>query len=156
MRQTLYILLILFLIKSSYSQIINQWSEEKILWQCKEDTSIKLSYRVNIGEGGINSLVEINGPNKLDSMKIIGTLSARIILRDGNISNEKVEQEKITADKPFYSQSFTFDISNLNQISFEGSCISTKKLIFKKIQFEKDTMKKFTPKTKTNAMGKRG
>lgn len=156
MVKKLCILWLLILIKISYSQTANQWTEEKLLWKCREDTSIKLSYRVNIGEGGMNSLVEINGPNKLDSMKIVGTLSAHIVRRDGNISLENVKQEKITIDKAFYSQNFTFDISSLDQISFQGSCISTKKLIFKKYNFKNDSTKKITPKTKTDAMGKRG
>lgn len=133
------------------------WSKEMVLWKCKSDNKINLMYRVKIGEGGLNSTIEITSPVKMDSVEIFGTLKVKEIHRDGGVSATTTKIEKMEIKHALYSKQYTFDFNNINQISFEGDCLDLKKLFKSKIIIIKDTINQpIKIKTKIAVIGDRG
>ena len=65
------------------------YTPEKVLWVCPEDTSIKITYRLN----NYQNSIEINGPFNMDTSKIniFGTL--KISNGDFNPSKQATSQQ---------------------------------------------------------------
>jgi hypothetical protein len=141
MKIIFYIPILVFLSTNIvFGQTVNVWSDYMVMWQCKSDTSLKLMYRVNIGEDGRNSFVEMIGPDKMDSVEIFGTLKIQVNHTDGSFTASETKNEKIDIKEGYFSKQYVSDFNNINQISFEGDCLNLKKLFGTKLKIEKDSI----------------
>ncbi len=116
------ILFIGLLINSSFGQNINEWSKEMLLWQCPSDPNLKLMYRVNFGDGGYNSLVELVVPTNIGQSIISGVLKIEENKDRDNFTAPTSKTETIKIDQSSIDKQYNFRISGINQISFEGAC----------------------------------
>lgn len=170
----------LFLCVKLFSQ--SAFTEESVLWQCRIDTSLKVTYRLS----NYANIIEINGPLTMDTASIIsGTLK----ISDGSFEQEQltaqqqaeriinktqsqapnVQQKEIAIREGFYSKQFYYyNTSKKPFVTFEGDCknAKTKKLdkdlklspAQKKEMLEKTKKDDAKPKikTKTAVIGDRG
>jgi hypothetical protein len=153
----------LFITTALSSQVeVNKWSGEMELWRCKSDPNFIITYKINIGEGGKNSFIEINGPTKMDSMQIKGVLKILPLSAAGNLTSRAVKTQEIFIDQAGFSKEFVFDFENISQVSFEaqGDCSDLKNqyrsLKKTNMQFPKKDSTEVKPKTKTAKAGVRG
>ena len=112
----------------------DDWSIEKVLWVCKTDTAVKLTYRTNLcGHNGLHpSFVELNLPYMKDTVDVGGTLSVSYIESIANGTKNSRKIEIIGIKSQFYSNQFSYDgVLNFLNISFDGNCFDPKKVRIK-------------------------
>ena len=125
MKNFIYLFIItIFTSNNLFSQSFGEWSNEMILWQCKSDPSIKLMYRVNIGEGGNNSFIELIKPETKGEFVISGILKVEENKKRDNYSQNTTKTEVVKIDQNSMDKQYLFDFSYTHQISFEGTCIN--------------------------------
>ncbi len=116
------ILFIGLLVNSSFGQNINEWSKEMLLWQCPSNQNLKLMYRVNLAEGGYNSLVELLVPNNIESSTISGVLKVEENKNPDNYNTPTTKTETVKINLASIDKQYIFNISAISQISFDGTC----------------------------------
>lgn len=126
-----------------FSQKVNEWSNEMVLWQCQSDPNLKLMYRVNLGEGGYNSLVELIVPSNMGTSTISGVLKVEENKKPESYNSSSVKTETIKIDQASIDKQYNFNISNISQISFEGTCNVSNSTI--KVNFDKAEKYEFPP-----------
>lgn len=174
------LLISLFFSLKIFSQ--SAFTEESVLWQCRIDTSLKITYRLS----NYANIIEINGPLVMDTSSIItGVLK----ISDGSFEQQKltpqqqaeqilsktesqiqnIQQKEIIIKQGFYTvQIFYYNTNKKPFVTFEGDCKNAKtKKLDKDLQLspqqkkelhekiEKDKQKPKI-KTKTANGGKRG
>ncbi len=115
-------LFIVLLVNNLLSQTINEWSNEMVLWQCPSNQNLKLMYRVNLAEGGYNSLVELLVPNNIESSTISGVLKVEENKSPDNYNSPTTKTETIKINQASIDKQYIFNISAIGQISFDGTC----------------------------------
>jgi hypothetical protein len=121
-KKTVFIFLFTVLKCTLFSQTVNQWTEEMILWQCQSDPKLKLMYRVNLGDGGYNSLVELIVPSNIGTSVISGVLKVEENRNIDSYNSSTTKTESIKISQGSFDKQYIFNISSINQISFEGTC----------------------------------
>lgn len=158
------------------------FTEEKVLWICKIDTSLKVTYRFS----NYADMIEINGPLIMDTSSVIrGVLKisdgsfeekkitpqqqAEKIIKKVESQTQNIQQKEIIIKQGFFSvQIFYYNTSIRPFITFEGECENAKtKKLDKDLELSRQQKKKLNekiekdkqkPKIKTNTAngGKRG
>lgn len=158
------------------------FTEENVLWSCRIDTSLKVTYRFS----NYANIIEINGPLIMDTSSVIrGVLKisdgsfeekkltpqqqAEQILSKVESQTQNIQQKEFFIKQGFFSvQIFYYNTSIRPFVTFEGDCKNAKtKKLDKDLQLspqqkkeldekiEKDKQKPKI-KTKTANGGKRG
>lgn len=158
------------------------FTEEKTLWVCKFDTSLKVTFRYS----NYSNIIEINGPLFMDTASAIsGTLrisdgsfeeaqstpqqKAEMALTNAEPKTKNVQEKEIAIRTGFFSvQFFYYNTKVKPLVTFDGNCITKKtKQLDKDLQMspnqKKELLKKIEDdkqnpkiKTKTAVIGDRG
>lgn len=170
----------LFLYVNCFSQ--SAFTEESILWQCRIDTSLKVTYRFS----NYSNIIEINGPLIMDTASMIAGV---LKISDGSFEQQKltpqqqaeqilsktesqiqnIQQKEVVIKEGFYSvQIFYYNTNKKPFVTFEGDCKNAKtKKLDKDLQLsptrKKELLEKIEKdnekpkiKTKTAVIGDRG
>lgn len=174
------LILSVLVLSNAFSQ--SAYTEEKILWICRIDTNLKITYRYS----NYTNVIEINGPLEMDTASAISgilTLSegsfeqeqstpqqkAEMMLTKTESKTPNVQQKEIKINSSFFSrQIWYYNTKSKPIVTFDGNCVNakTKQLDrdLKRTDTQKkelrkkseDSDKKFQPKTKTPVIGDRG